>query len=77
MSILRTSYTAFSSTTFKSLSDIVNKNEIDRRCSNKLKNSLIFSMSQKPARVDYLPLGAKKILNFLQNAFIQAPVFQN
>lgn len=67
--MFKTSLSIFSITS-KSSSDVINEDEVNGKHSDKIKNSPIFSISQKPTGVDYFIHGAKKTFNFLQNMFI-------
>lgn len=44
---------------------MVNKDEIDGRCGDKIKNLSTFSKLQKPIRADYLTSKVKKAFNLL------------
>lgn len=57
-------------TTLKLLINIINKNKVNGRDNNKLKNLPTFSTLKKLIKAEYLIFDLEKNFNLLQNTFI-------
>lgn len=54
---------------------MANEDRVDKRYADKKITYLLFFVSQRVIRANYLVFRAKKTFNFLLNVFIQASVF--